>query len=331
MADSNESDYLSATTADAGAPRGKQNGGAMLRAAREGLGLSPEDLATRTRINVRHIVALEESRYDALPGKPYVLGFARSLAKALGLDEHAVAEAVRSDLAARAPAPETRVIHQFEVGDPAKTPSRLVNWLAGLLVIAVLCLGLVFWRSYYWPSAELPSLVGPKTEAAKPAPRATPAPAQPARPSGPVAFTAQEDRIWVKFYDASGKQLLQKLMAKGETYTLPGDVAEPRLWTGRPDALTITIGGQAVPRIAEKEGIVKDVPVSATALLARGDAAAAPTATPSAAASSAPRTRAPGYRMQRRRAEGTDTGTTQQVTPAPPVESPASVPAAPAG
>jgi hypothetical protein len=86
---------------------------------------------------------------------------------------------------------------------------------------------------------------------------------------GPVVFTALQDRIWVKFYDGAGKQLVQKLLAKGETWTVPDDAVDPKLWTGRPDALGITIGGQAVPRIADKQGIVKDVPVSAAALLAR--------------------------------------------------------------
>lgn len=266
--------------------------GARLRAAREAQGLSLKDIAARTRITARHVEALETGDYDSLPGRPYALGFARSYAKAVGLDEAAIAEAVRAELSARTPAPETRVIHQFEAGDPAKTPSRLVSWLAGLLVVAVLGLGLVFWRSYYWPSADLPALVGPEEpKPAAPAAVAKPAPAAPAaRPNGPVVFTAQEDRIWVKFYDGTGKQLVQKLMAKGETYTLPDGVIDPKLWTGRPDALAITIGGQAVPRLADKQGIMKDVDVSAAALWARADrqAAAAPTDGAGAAASSAP-------------------------------------------
>lgn len=261
--------------------------GATLRTAREAQGISLKDIAARTRITARHVEALEAGNYDSLPGRPYALGFARSYAKAVGLDEAAIAQAVRTELSARAPAPEPRVIHQFEAGDPAKTPSRLVSWLAGLLVVAVLGLGLVFWRSYYWPSAELPALVGPEEpKAAAPQAVAKPAAGAPAaRPAGPVVFTAQEDRIWVKFYDGSGKQLVQKLLAKGETYTLPDGVADPKLWTGRPDALAITIGGQAVPRIADKQGIVKDVPVDAAALWARADRAAA---APQAAASAAP-------------------------------------------
>ena len=60
------------------------------------------------------------------------------------------------------------------------------------------------------------------------------------------------------------------------------EAAGPQVWTGRPDALAITVGGQPVPKLAEAERIMKDVPVTAAALLARGQAApgAAPAAGP---------------------------------------------------
>lgn len=256
-----------------------------LRAAREAAGLDIKQLSALTRVTSRHLEALESGDLSTLPGRPYALGFARSYARAVGLDEKAIGEAMRAELDRLAPAPVERVINQFEVGDPAKTPSRLTAWLAAVLVVAIALGGLVFWRSYYLPSAELPALIGPQASQAAPAkPAPTPAPAPAPAPAGPVVFTATEDRIWVKFYDGQGQQLLQKQLALGESWTVPEQAQNPMVWTGRPDALTITIGGQPVPRLAEKEGIVKDVPVSAAALLAR---AAAPAAGVPAASTSA--------------------------------------------
>lgn len=84
-------------------------------------------------------------------------------------------------------------------------------------------------------------------------------------------FTALEDATWVKFYDGSGNQLMQKEMALGERYTIPADAVDPQMWTGRPYAFSITIGGRAVPKITEEDRTVKDVPVSAEALLARAE------------------------------------------------------------
>lgn len=247
----------------------------MLRAAREAAGLDMKQLSQLTRVTSRHLEAIEAGDFASLPGRPYALGFARSFARAVGLDEKAIAEAVRAELDMQAPSPPPRVINQFEVGDPIKTPTRLTGWLAAGLTLAIALAGLVFWRSYYLPSAELPSLVGAEDAASTVPAQAAPAPAAPPAPSGPVVFTATEDRIWVKFYDGTGKQILQKELTKGESFTVPADAQDPKLWTGRPDALSITVGGQAVPRIAEKEGIVKDVPVSAAALMARASAPAA--------------------------------------------------------
>ncbi|MFN4135910.1 MAG: helix-turn-helix domain-containing protein [Novosphingobium sp.] len=253
-----------------------------LRAAREAAGLDIKQLSALTRVTSRHLEALESGDLSTLPGRPYALGFARSYARAVGLDEKAIGDAMRGELDRLAPAPVERVINQFEVGDPAKTPSRLTTWLAAGLVLAIALAGLVFWRSYYMPSAELPALIGPQATQAAPA-KPTPAPAAvpAAAPTGPVVFTATEDRIWVKFYDGQGQQLLQKQLSLGESWTVPEQAQNPMVWTGRPDALTITIGGQPVPRLAEREGIVKDVPVSAAALLARA-------ATPAAGAAPAP-------------------------------------------
>lgn len=314
------------TPIPAGEP-GRSRVNDTLRAAREAAGLDIKQLSQLTRVTSRHLVAIEAGDYASLPGRPYALGFARSYAKAVGLDEKAIAEAVRAELDTHAPPPPPRVINQFEVGDPIKTPTRLTGWLAAGLAVAIALAGLVFWRSYYLPSAELPSLVGPEGAPPPAAARPAVAPATPA-PSGPVIFTATEDRIWVKFYDGLGKQILQKELAKGESFTVPADAQDPKLWTGRPDALLITIGGQPVPRIAEKEGIVKDVAVTAAALLARGTVPAPAVSEIAAVQTSA--AAAPRRTPVRRRAASPATEAATEGQGAAPAPAPAAPTTAPA-
>lgn len=246
---------------------------ARLVAARQAIGLSAGEVALRTRVTLRHIEALETGDYSAMPGRPYAIGFAKAYARVVGLGGAEIADAVRSELQGSAPRVEPNVLNQFEVGDPAKTPSRLVGWLALLLVGAILAMGGIFWRSYYAPAVSLPSLVGEPEQSVGATPRRevpaakAPIAVQPA--NGPVVFTSLEEGIWVKFYDGQGKQLMQKQLAKGESYTLPGEAVGPKLWTGRPDALSITIGGQPIPRLAEAEKVMKDVPVDAASLRTR--------------------------------------------------------------
>jgi hypothetical protein len=100
----------------------------------------------------------------------------------------------------------------------------------------------------------------------------TQAPAEAASNAAPpdqVVFTALEEGIWVKFYERGGAQLMQKQMSLGESYTVPAGAEGPLLWTGRPDALKITVGGKSVPKLSETDRVMKDVPVTAEALLVR--------------------------------------------------------------
>jgi len=256
--------------------------GAQLRAAREAQGLTLAQVAAETRIPQRHLETIEAGKFAALPARTYAIGFSRTYAKLVGLDETAVTDAVREELDAQEPGVRHRPA-SFEPGDPARVPSRALGWLSVLAVVLVVAGLFAFFRPYFWPAGELPSLVEQEeARRAAEAPRQQPAPAgaaaNAAAPGGPVVFTALEDGIWVKFYDANGAQLMQKLMAKGETYTVPADARGPQLWTGRPDALAISVGGRAIPRLADDDIIVRDVPVTAQALLARPRPSAAPAA-----------------------------------------------------
>jgi cytoskeleton protein RodZ len=260
--------------------------GVRLRRAREAAGLSIADIAARTKIGERHLASLETDSYAALASRAYAVGFARSYARTVGLDEKEIAASVREAMDYNTPAGERHQVSSFEPGDPARVPSPRLAWLAALAALAAGIAGLVYWRSYYVPAATLPELTSdPPPVAAQPTVSAPAAlAAAPAPAGGEVVFTALEQAVWVKFYDGSGNQLMQKQMALGETYTIPAAAASPMIWTGRPDALQITVGGKVVPKLAEREGRIKDVPVTAAALLARPPVAApiAPPAVPTA-------------------------------------------------
>lgn len=276
MSDAGEAMSADGERNGAAAPAHPLTASARLRAARESAGLSIAQIAARTRITQRHVEALDRGDLAALPGRPYVLGFVRAYARAVGLDEGELAQLARRELDAHAPPAEPPTVLQFDVDDPAKTPSRGLSWFAVALVMIVILAGVLVWRNYYLPDAALPALALPEPAPAPASPPAA-APSPVAAPAnGPVVFNAEDDAIWVKFYDRDGKQLLQKQLARGESYTVPADAAEPKLWTGRPDALAITVGGKPVPHIAERRMIVRDIPVTAAALLARPAAAPAP-------------------------------------------------------
>jgi cytoskeletal protein RodZ len=60
--------------------------GSSLREARARQGLDVNELELRTKIRAKYLRALEEERFEQLPGHTYVKGFLRTYADSLGLD-----------------------------------------------------------------------------------------------------------------------------------------------------------------------------------------------------------------------------------------------------
>ena len=269
--------------------------GARLMRARESDGRSRAQIAAETRIPERHLAAIEAGDFAALPGRTYAVGFSRTFAKALGLNPDEIAIAVRAELEAQEPSETRRQVQTFEPGDPARVPSRRLAWIAAAGVLVVLIAGFFLARSMFFPAGELASSL-PQDAPSAAASQAVPAPLP---TGGVVVFTALQPSVWVKFTDGAGNQLLQKELAQGESYTIPEGMNDVKLWTARPEALSITVGGQSVPKLSEVQQTLKDVPVSAAALLARGTGAGAP-ATESAAPQSSQRDAEPSRQVQSR-------------------------------
>lgn len=236
--------------------------GQRLRRAREAAGITVEQLAAETRIPQRHIETIERGDFASLPSRTYATGFSRTYARAVGLDEHEVLAQLRAELGQSGT--DRLATPRYEPGDPARVPSRGLVWLSLLAIVLLVVGGYAFYRSYFAPG------LGPAPlEEPRPAAPPASAPAATAVATGEVVFTALEEGVWVKFYDRNGRQLMQKQMARNERYVVPADAEGPQVWTGRPDALRITVGGKPVPKLSEDERVMKDVPVTAEALLAR--------------------------------------------------------------
>lgn len=249
-----------------------QTVGERLRATRIASGFDLNDIAGKTRVPMRHLEAIERSDYSALPSVTYAIGFARSFARAIGADETAIARDLRAELG-RTPTEDSEYT-PYEPVDPARVPSRLLAWTAAVLAI-VLLVGYLAWRSD-WLGGDA-ATVQSAPVAAVPTPVVAPPAAAPVTPSatGQVVVTATAP-VWLRIYDKADKVLLQREMAAGEAYSVPLDADTPMIRTGRPDALKVTIDGQDVAPLGAPETTVRDVQISAKALIARGTPAAAP-------------------------------------------------------
>jgi cytoskeletal protein RodZ len=260
-----------------------ESAGQQLKRAREAAGKSLAEISAATKIPERLLTAIEDSQFSALPSRIYAIGFSRSYARLVGLDEAVIVSEVRTELDDAAAASEIAATQAFAPGDPARVPGWRLAITAGLGALAVLVGGLFFWHGAWNPAGSLPSILPAEAPPVAvqtpvhPNPAAVPgaslpaptAPAPALATGGTVSLSALSAGIWVKVYEASGKKLFEGLLAQGQSFTVPADAQAPLIWTGRPDLLAISVAGKPVPKLSEKQKTMKNVPISATALLAR--------------------------------------------------------------
>lgn len=247
--------------------------GEKLRAARQAQGLELSDIAQRTRIPQRHLEAIEGSNFSGLPSITYAMGFAKAYARAVGVDEVAIARELRGQLGGAFERPAPAPVYQ--ASDPARLPPRGLA-VFGLIVALLVLAGVGLWYGTSWfrGEPETPDALAPLTDPS-PAPLAAPTEAAPAPDTGQVTLTATGE-VWMRIYDATDKVLFEKTMLAGETYDVPSDADRPMINIGRPDLVTVTVNGSAVAPLGTAERAIKDVGVSAAALQARGASSGAP-------------------------------------------------------
>ncbi len=258
--------------------------GERLRTAREAQGLSLTSIAERTRVPLRHLESIEAGDYESLPAPAYATGFSRAYARAIGVDEVAIARDVRAEaakLGRRQPEYEPYV-----TADPARLPSRGLAIVTAGIALAIIVLG-ALWLGTGWfrgrgGETAPASVVAP----AKPAPvAAPPLAATPRR----VTLTAN-DTIWLRVYDAANKTLFLGTMKPGDTFDVPPGADHPKINVGRADKLAVTLDGKPVAALGTGERPIKDVPVDAASIAARtgGGAVEVPLATPTPQPTAAP-------------------------------------------
>lgn len=93
-----------------------ETAGSALRLARERRGEDLRAIALSLRIRREQLEALEESRYDDLPGRAYAIGFVRSYAEYLGLDSTHIVERYKAEIDLEEKAKEDLVFPKVSEG-----------------------------------------------------------------------------------------------------------------------------------------------------------------------------------------------------------------------
>jgi cytoskeletal protein RodZ len=250
--------------------------GDRLRAAREAKGLSLEELASQTRIPLRHLQSLEQGDWSRLPAPTYTIGFAKSYASAVDLDRNEIAEDLRAEMGGLRP--DSANAEVFQPADPGRTmPKWLVLAAIGGIILVVILLSWLNERSLQGdpaPATEVASTEAPQNGTQSSTPQAQQP--QPAQASGPVTLTATQP-AWIRVTD-QGKTLFEGVLAAGQTYSVPATAISPLLRAGAPEALRINIGSAIAPPVGPAGQVASNVSLKPADLM-KGGAASAPGAT----------------------------------------------------
>lgn len=250
---------------------GSHTVGARLKAARTKKKLSLEDIASQTRIPVRHLESVEQSAWDRLPAPTYTIGFAKAYAGAIGMDRAEIGEQIREELGGHRYAVSSPEV--FEPADPARSmPKGLVIGAIAAVIALVMLMSWLNERSL--EETEEPVANAPAAAPATPPPAPRPAPAT----QGPVVLTATAP-AWIQVTD-QGKSLFSGELAPGQSFTVPAGATAPLLKAGKPEALRVNVGTAVAPAVGPAGKVASNVSLLPADLMRGPGAAAVPPSQP---------------------------------------------------
>jgi cytoskeletal protein RodZ len=241
--------------------------GGSLREARLKRNLTPADVQKAIRIRDRYLQALEEERWELLPGEAYVKGFLRTYADYLGLDGSLYVEEYNSRFA-RPDEPQL-VPERFA---RMNGPFAGVGFLRPLVAVGVIVLivaGIAAFAAWQLSDSSdgkhgVPPTTSsgtttsshhttPKKKHKQPPPHHVAA----ALPSQAVLIASRGNCwLWVRSGSSSGPTVYEATLAQGKT--LPIDLKHGPVWVemGDPPSIDVHLGGKLVRGLPTQAGSV---------------------------------------------------------------------------
>jgi cytoskeleton protein RodZ len=238
--------------------------GGSLREARLKRDLTPADVQKAIRIRDRYLQALEDERWELLPGDAYVKGFLRTYADYLGLDGNLYVEEYNSRFAR--PDEAAFVPERFE-----RRRTRLgVGFLRPLVAIGIIVaiVAVAAWQLSGTPrkkratpgttSTTPTTPTTPTTTASHTTPKKTPrrhvSVALPTR----AVFVASRGPCWLEIRRGSqnGSLLFENTLQQGQTHAVSLKSGPVWIDIGDPPMVDLHLGGKLVHGLPTQAGVV---------------------------------------------------------------------------
>ena len=230
--------------------------GASLREARVKRGLSPADVHKAIRIRDRYLQALEEERWELLPGDAYVKGFLRTYADYLGLDGNLYVDEYSSRFAQHEEQPlAPQPMGRLDSG--AGRSVGLVRPLLAILAIVVIVGAVAAWQLRGGSKNAAQTTTGQTTTGGTTTTKHHHKPPPVALPTQAVLVAARGN-TWLeaRYGSQHGRLIYENTLLQGKKLRVP--LTHGPIWIriGLPTNLDVRLGGKLAHGLPRSVGNV---------------------------------------------------------------------------
>lgn len=238
--------------------------GQMLQAAREEKQWSYTYTEEITKIRVRYLQALEEEKYEILPGTTYVKGYLRTYAKQLGLNSDEIIALYNSSVKTE-PLPVFASPNMLVKARPPWVRPAILGSMAVLAIVLVIAIaaysqsGNKLLDSPYAP-AVFPT--APQAEETTPSPSVVvvpnPANVVAATQEGLTALMVFTQPCWIEI-KVDEQLLFQGTFVAGTSKEVKGIDKIELVTVGNAGGLSVTLNGKALPSFGKSGQVLRNV------------------------------------------------------------------------
>ncbi len=238
--------------------------GARLGAARIAAGLSLKDAAQKINLQYKYLDAIERLDKDVLPGLGYTLGYVRTYARLLGLNEQDVIARFKADMAAFHDLGHDLGHDLDNIGNPRYVPKRSIRLPRGSFAIGAVLACVLVIVSWYGMKADARSSrpdIAPVVQADN---RGL-ALVQPAKRDTDMIALKAIGPSWVQVRDGEGRTLISRIMVPGEIFETSRKNL-PILSLRDAGAIELYLGGNRLGLIGQPGHAAKNIPLAEVGL-----------------------------------------------------------------
>ncbi len=234
--------------------------GELLREARVERNISLNDVEKATKIRAAYIEAIEQENFQLLPGRIYVIGFIKSYAKFLNLNDTEIIELYKSQYPEKTEVANSDNNSVEEISIP-NGPSKKLYYIIAAAALAILVFLGVFYQRESNPPVQPPAVVDEQNQQEEP-PRETeqeppivepiPEPVLPEQVT--VTVELVHGSCWLQV-NVDGKEVFAATAANGTTHTFTGN-EEVRVRFGNAGAARVIHNGNDIGIIGDRGQVI---------------------------------------------------------------------------